>query len=207
MSIGKGAVLEGTDLEKRIQRLEDIHEICNLQGRYNHYVLAHQYDKIVDMFAKKDPKVRMELADSGPIEGLEGVREVFNLVKTKYVFAGGLGLHMLMTPVVEVGSDGQTARGMWHSFGCNTIQTEEGLIAMWQSGKYDNEFVKEDGEWKSRVFTWHVHFRTPYDKGWVEQPIIGSLRPDSKPGDSEFYQPYDPEKINPFLPLPPEPMK
>lgn len=196
------------ELEARIRRLEDIHEIQNLQSRYNHYILSHRYDEIVDMFAKKDPNVKIELADSGVIEGLEGVKKAFNILKELYVVPGGLGLHMLMTPVIEVSRDGKTARGMWHSLGCNTMKTGNGLIALWQSGKYDNEFVREDGKWKFRIFRWYLTFRTPYDEGWVKKPIIGGLSqksPSDRPGT--LYAPYDPGKINPFLPLPPEPVE
>jgi hypothetical protein len=193
------------ELEAKIQRLKDYQEICNLQGRYNHYLLSNRYDKILDMFSKKDPGVKIELADSGEYKGFEGVMTLFKILGEKYKFPGGLGLHMLMTPVVEVSKDGKTAKGMWHSFGCNTIQTENGLIAMWQSGKYDIEFVKEDGKWKYRIFKWYVIFRTPFDKGWVKRPIIGSLKHEGQPPVSPLSAPYDPTQDSKFLPLPPEP--
>ena len=69
------------------------------------------------------------------IQRLEDFREICNT-------QGRYNYYLFMTPVVQVNKDGKTAKGMWHSFGCNTIQTEDGLIAMWQSGKYDIEFVK-----------------------------------------------------------------
>ena len=135
------------ELEAKIRRLEDYRDICNLQGRYNHYMLSGRFDKILDMFAKKDSNVIIELADSGEYRGIEGVKKVFNILHEKYGFPGSLGLHMLMTPVVEVSKDGKTARGMWHSFGCNTIKDGNRVSAMWQAGKYDITFVKEDGKW------------------------------------------------------------
>jgi hypothetical protein len=193
------------EIEARMARLEDYRDICNLQGRYNHYMLSNRHDKILGLFSKKDPGVKIELADSGEYHGLEGVVTLFKILGEKYKFAGGLGLHMLMTPVVEVNKNGKTAKGMWHSFGCNTIQTEDRLKAMWQAGKYDIEFIKEDGEWKYRVFKWYVIFRTPFDKGWVKMPIIGSLMHEGQPPISPLYAPYDPAKDGEFLPSPPEP--
>ena len=195
------------EIEAKIRRLEDYRDICNLQGRYNHYMLSGRFDKVLDMFAKKDPNVIIELADSGEHRGIEGVKKVFSILGEKYRFPGSLGLHMLMTPVVEVSKDGKTARGMWHSFGCNTYKGEFGLFAMWQTGKYDIEFVKEDGEWKYRVFKWYVIFRTPYEDGWVKKPIISGLHKENGPAISPLYAPYDPTKSGEFLPLPPEPMK
>jgi len=48
------------------------------------------------------------------------IKKAFGLLGEKYAFPGSLGLHMLMTLVIEVNSDGKLAKGMWHSFGCNT---------------------------------------------------------------------------------------
>jgi hypothetical protein len=86
------------------------------------------------------------VADSGKYKGFEDVVTLFKILGEKYTFSGGLGLHMLMAPIVEVSNDGKTVKGMRHSFGYNTIQTEDGLTAMLQAGKYDLEFIKEDGK-------------------------------------------------------------
>ena len=195
------------ELEAQIRSLQDYQDICNMQGRYNHYMLSGRFDKILDMFAKKDPNVIIELADSGEYQGIEGVKNVFSILDEKYGFPGSLGLHMLMTPVVEVSKDGKTARGMWHSFGCNTIKDGNRVSAMWQAGKYDITFVKEDGKWKYRVFKWYVIFRTPFDEGWVKRPIISGLHQEEGPSVGALYEPYDPTKSGEFLPLPPEPVE
>jgi hypothetical protein len=194
------------ELEAKISRLEDYRDICNLQGRYNHYMLCHRYDKIMEMFAKKYP-LEAELADSGVYYGLEGVKKLFAIVGEKYGFPGELGLHMILTPVVEIAKDGKTAKGMWHTLGCNTYKVENAVYAMWQAGKYDITFVKEDGEWKYGIFKWYVIFRTPYEKGWVEMPIVESLQQPNSPPIGSLYSPYNPNKMGEFLPLPPEPSK
>lgn len=191
--------------EADIRYLKDVHEIQNLQGRYNHYMLSGSYDKILDMFAQKNPNIIMELADSGEYYGIEGAKKLFGILGEKYEFPGALGLHMLMTPVIEVSKDGKTAKGMWHSFGCNTIKEGNTIKAMWQAGKYNIEFVKEDGYWKYLVFKWYVIFRTPYEEGWVKTPIISGLHQEDGPDIGPLYAPYDPAKPSKFLPLPPEP--
>jgi hypothetical protein len=73
--------------------------------------------------------------------------------------------------------------------------------------KYACDFVKEDGEWK----IWHLHvcltFRTPYDKGWVEQPVVGSFRPPMKYGPDKLttsYKPFHTDIRNVMGPPPPE---
>lgn len=199
------------EIEAKITRLEDIHEIENLKGRYNHFLLMGAFDAIVDLFAKKDPNVKVEISKNGVFEGIEGVRRVFlKGMKSLYGGEGCLALHMSMTPVIEVSQDGKTAKGMWLSFGCNTIRDENGLVALWQTGKYDNEFVKEDGKWKFRSMHWYLIFRTSFDKGWVKEPVMGRSRVSegTKPDKpSTYHMPYNPKAINSFLPVPPEPVK
>jgi len=70
------------------------------------------FDKIVDQFAKKDPNVKVEIADSGVYEGFEGVKRLF-LTMGARLFArkGASPLMMIMTPVIELSRDGKTARG------------------------------------------------------------------------------------------------
>lgn len=205
-------------LEKEIQRLSDFQEIANLQGRYNHLVLGHYWERIVDeMVAKKHPGVKAEIAESGVFHGVEGVKKVFIDVLGKlYNYKGNLGVHELTTPVIEVSKDGQTAKGMWYTWGANTfLHPEQGVIAIWQVGKYNNTFVKEDGVWKFLDFRFHVVFRSSFDKGWVKEPYIqGSTikgpNPDEEVMSDEpptLHQMYDPTGDYAGLPLPPFPEK
>ncbi|MEH7521334.1 hypothetical protein COM86_28615 [Priestia megaterium] len=192
-------------LEKRVNLLEDFQAISNLQGRYNHYLATNQYGKIGGLFAQ-DHDIKAEIADSGVWEGKEEVAKLFQHLGTKYNMPGALFVHMLLTPVIEVAEDGQSAKGMWNSFGTNTYKAEDNqLDAMWQLGKYDQTFVKENGQWKYKEFRWHVIFRTPYHEGWVKKPIVEGLHEEGFPPVGEFYKPYDPNKHNEFLPVPPEP--
>jgi len=196
------------EMEARITRLEDIHEIQNVQSRYNHFLLMNKLEEIVGLFAQKDPSVTVEIADSGVYVGIEGVKRLFlKGMKAKHAVRGGLGLHMVSTPVIEVGGDGKTAKGMWYTFGANTRRDELGLHALWMAGKYDNVFVKEDGKWRFLSVHWHVFFRSPFEEGWVKRPIVGSgTQAEGEPDrPSSYYMPYHPDGFNTFLPPPPEP--
>lgn len=210
------------ELEPRVSRLEDLYQIRNLQGRFIHYQHMGNYERIVnDCFAQKDPYVKCEMADSGVYEGLESVRRFFMHMKTVLDERRGsmMGL-MVMTPVIEVNKDGKTAKGMWHAFGPVTLpgtaypaapgQLSQ-QIAMWLNGKYDNEFVKEDGKWKIRSLHFILIFSTPYEQGWFKQPVAYSwsfsksvLKPD-KP--TTLFMPYHVDRYNEFLPGPPEPIE
>jgi hypothetical protein len=213
-----------TELERRIALLEDARAIADLQARYIYYLQAHDYEKIVDLFAREE-EVSVEMDNVGLFIGREKAAAVFTrILKPLYPMKGAMGLHLLTTPVVEVHREGRLAWGMWHTLGCNTQPNivasgsqpaaVDGLIALWQQGKYFIDFVKEHGEWKWKNFRWFVNFRTPYDKGWVKQPISGNLAqvrtflPDApEPDGPSEYHPYSPEELTPYRPLPPPPHK
>lgn len=197
-----------SSLETRLARLESHVEICNLQGRYNHYLQTGQIaTKLPDLFAMSHPGVKAEMADSGTWEGAGGVQSLFRHMGTKYAMPGALMVHMLLTPVLEVSADNESARGMWNSFGTNTIKGKDGqLEAMWQLGKYDITFCREHGQWRYLEFRWYVIFRSPFKDGWVNRPIVDGLHVDGFPPVSALHSPYDPHRAqNHFMPPPPEP--
>jgi hypothetical protein len=203
-------------LEERIQRLEDIHEIQNLMSRYEYLHTAGLQDETADLFAKKTPGVRAEIANWGVYEGIEGIRRLYPGFH-KYLEgnpAGQMFMHALTTSVIEVAGDGKTAKGVWISPGHETIRDPEGKPqAMWTWIKYGNDFVKEDSKWK----IWHLHvygiFHTPYEKSWVEVsgeipfeisvPVPDELKPD-RPTTHPLWW-YRPTVAPENVPAPPEP--
>lgn len=204
-------------LERQVERNKDYIDISNLHGRYNHLLLGHNWDKIVDeMFAKKTPGITAEIVESGVFHGLEGVKKVFiEMLGKLYHYDGNLALHELTTPVIEVSKDGRTAIGMWYTWGANTFYDPvKGVVAIWQVIKYHHQFVKEDGKWKFLHYKAHLVFRSSFDKGWVEEPVIqGSTikGPDetqaiASDAPSSYHDPYDPTRDwGSSMPLPPEP--
>lgn len=204
-------------LERQVQRVQDWQEIANLHGRYNHLVLGHHWEPILEMFAQKTPGVKVEIAESGVFHGLEGVRAVFiDMLGKLYHYTGNFALHELTTPVIEVAEDGRTAKGMWFTWGANTNNhPQKGLIAIWQALKYNHTFVKEDGQWKYLDFRAHLIMRSPFDQGWVKEPYIhgstikGTDESSQIKSDepTSIHDPYDPNGHYAGLPLPPKPYK
>lgn len=202
--------MENSDILKRLEKLErqsqrnsDYIEIANLHGRYNHLIMNHQWEKVVDeMFAKKTPGVTSEIVESGVFNGIEGARRVFvEMLGKLYNYKGNLAVHELTTPVIEIAKDGKTAKGMWYTIGPNTFfDPVKGTVAIWQVIKYYHDFVKENGKWKFLHYRAHLVFRSRFEKGWVNEPVIhGStikgpdeskaIKPDAP---TSFHDPYDP---------------
>jgi hypothetical protein len=167
-------------LEKRIQRLEDIHEIQNLMSRYEYFHTADMQEETVELYARKTPGATAEIANWGVYEGIEGIKRLFlglHRQGGEKALIGSMHMHTLTTPVIEVAADGNTAKGVWISPGHETSAPEGGKPqAMWAWLKYGVDFVKEDGTWKF----WHFHvypiFMTPYEKSWTEAlPPVSTL--------------------------------
>ena len=64
---------------------------------------------------------------------------------------------------------------------------------MWFIGRYQNEFVKVDVEWKILKLHLIAYVRTPFDQGWMKQADcmrlapVRELRPDNPPRYYTFH--------------------
>lgn len=209
-------------LEKQVKRqsyYSDMQEIAQLMARYVFYLengnIAGVWD---DLYAHSDPDVRVEVMDSGAYAGQEHVKRVWytmagrvdksgNPVEGKNAemsntFAANSQLLLMLTiatPLIEVSEDGTQAWGQWHIFGphsnyvFDSVTGNKKHTAFWIAGKYDNEFVKENGEWRIKKLHPICWLRTPYDKSWLECP-------DCRRTPSPYYPPDEPPTINSYNP-------
>ena len=67
--------------------------------------------------------------------------------------AGAMERRNLMSPLIEVARDGQTAKGMWYCPGVGTQTEIDGNVHLrWHYIRYGADFVLEESSWK----LWHV---------------------------------------------------
>ena len=149
------------DLERRVKALEDVEDIKRLKARYCHYC-DDNYDAegIARLFTEDavwDGGIR------GRADGREEIRQFFVGAPQRLPFA----IHMVMNPVIEVSGD--TATGIWYLF--QTCTYADGNRAVWGSGRYDEEYVRVNGEWKFKNLKLTSHFWTPFDEGWAKTPF------------------------------------
>ncbi|MGE0486466.1 MAG: nuclear transport factor 2 family protein [Gammaproteobacteria bacterium] len=125
-------------LEQRITRLEDIEAIKQLKARYSHICDdMHNPDTIASVFAADGI---WESPDFGQAQGHAGIRELFKKFQKMFSFSQ----HNMMNPVITV--DGNRATGIWYLMGpWNNAETGENI---WMTARYDDDYVKIDGEWK-----------------------------------------------------------
>lgn len=205
------------NLEQRIAKMEAVHEIQNLMGRYSFWHSANMHKECETLFALDTPDVRAEMM-WGVYEGAEGIRRCYSGF---HVWADGdptgkMHMHTLTTPVIEVASDLETARGVWVSPGHETGPDFHNPgsthpVANWAWCKYGCDFVLENGVWK----IWHLHvfglFMAPYNASWVEAG--DDMDPDDLPPLPPEYAPdrrwtthwnYRPDQVYVNEPAPPD---
>jgi hypothetical protein len=199
---------------QRLERIEAVHQVHNLMGRYAFYHAANLHSRLLELHALETPGLRVELP-FGIYEGRPGVERLYLGVfgPLDREPAGRMHVHTMTTPVVEVAQDGETAKGVWMSPGHATDKYGGAHFqARWRWVKYGCDFAREHGRWK----IWHLRiygiFATPFDQSWVEAsretrpegppPMPAEVAPDRPP--HPFWQ-YSPGAVLPNEPAPPEP--
>ena len=192
---------------------KDYLEIWKLQSLYSHLYHIGRNSEVPSLFAQKTPGVVMEIEDSGVYEGLESIRyfwtKVFDVNRMQRS-PGFLAIHMTVNPVIEINKKGTRAKGIWHSHGVCSLSANSVMKQFTCLGKYDIEYVREDGQWKFLNFAYRLTYMAPYEKGWMQEPVAASIagNPLNKPDKpTTYFMPYSQYRINVLQPPPPEPYK
>jgi hypothetical protein len=187
------------DLVTRVQRLEDLLDIQQLQSNYIHCLFKQRFDRIVDeCFAQNLPDVSVEFSDSGVYRGLESVRALYKSFEVTKTIPGFFILHMTVNPLIEVAPDGLSARSHWLSPGAAGSDRS----ASWIWGPFYVDYVKESGRWKIAHSNLVPVFRNRYETSWAQAPDHGTVRgvlaaqPDEPP---TLYRPYNDAKKHPDM--------
>jgi hypothetical protein len=202
-------------LDQRLARLDAVHQVQNVMGRYSYWHTANMHAECVDLFALATPGVRAEMM-WGVYEGADGIRRLYEGWHRHLgpdADTGSMHMHTLTTPVIEVAEDLRTARAVWISPGHETmgpLETGGPARAHWAWCKYGCDFVREGSQWK----IWHLHvygiFFTPYQAPWTttgdNAPV---LDPPSTPPELAADRPpttrwmYTPDGVYQNSPAPP----
>jgi hypothetical protein len=154
------------DLERRIRRLEDIEAIRDLKMTYAKLCdEGYDADGILALFAEDDVSWVSDVF--GTYVGRDEIHAWFDNVDEEIRWA----LHFMINPRVEVADDGQTATGSFYLLELATMSAAGGgdPDAVILTGKYADELVKVDGEWKFKRIEVNFEQVSNLDQGWVRQ--------------------------------------
>jgi hypothetical protein len=149
-------------LEKRIQVLEDIEEIKQLQLHYVNYLTTTRWDELIDCFSD-DAVVAL---DSGSARGKKEITAHFKgKVASNHIGQEG---NFVVHPIVSV--DGDKARGNWLLYIQNAqprkLKSRPQMLATddapdWMQGYYDMEYIRQNGHWKISLLKWKCRLLSP----------------------------------------------
>ena len=126
------------ELEKRVREMEDKDAIKEMHREYLFYISNLEIDNALEFFAEN---ITVDVANYGIHKGKNKVTEFFKEVIKKNVSGSPQG-HFTGQPVISV--DGDRARGHWMFY---RFVPQPSPIR-WIQGRYDCEYVREDGKWK-----------------------------------------------------------
>ena len=151
------------DIERRLQVLEDIEAIKQLKARYCAYCDdGYDPEGIAGLFI--DGGV-WDGGRRGRFEGKEAIKGFFVQAAQTFSFA----LHYVLNPIITV--DGDEAHGTWYLFMPATLR--DGNRAVWNAGRYEDDYVRVDGKWKFRQLrVAESYFTTPFDAGWAKERFV-----------------------------------
>ncbi len=171
-------------LSKRIRILTDETQVQNLQHSYGYYLDRKMWDDVADLFAEDGT---FESGQRGAYAGRNRIRRALEVIYgPSPLRKGELFDHINLATVVTIAADG-------HHAGARTIQLSmlglNGEYAQWEEGTYENEFIKQDGNWKIKAIRYYPRMATDYDKGWANDAKtapapVSEFPPDSPPMQS-----------------------
>ena len=146
--------------EQDLQRLIDIEDVKQLKARYA-AACDDDYnpDKLAPLFAEN---AIWDGSILGYAEGREGIKEFFAASSQLVPFA----VHQVSNPLIEI--EGDRARGQWYLWQPMVFQGE----SLWLSAVYDDEYVRQDGQWLYQHLKLNIRMLTPYADGPAKTRII-----------------------------------
>jgi SnoaL-like domain len=164
-----GDAIQLRAIDQRLERVEAIKAIERLQSSYGYYQDRFLFNEPPTLFADNGAEAHYE---GGVWLGQTGIQRLWLGVFSKRYSDGTNGPvagRMFDEPqlqgVIDVSDDGLTAKARFRTLGRLAIyhQKEE-----WVAGVYENEYVKEGGKWKFKVFRYCSPWSAPYNQGWIE---------------------------------------
>ena len=150
-------------LTLRVQKLEGVRSVKNLQRAFGYYVDRGLWGEAADLFADDGT---IEIGLDGVYQGKARIREYLKRLHggQEGLIYGQLNEWMQFQPAVFIARDGRSATARWRDHG---MLGQYKRHAEWRDGIYENTYVREDGVWKIGSLHLYVHFVAPYERGWA----------------------------------------
>lgn len=148
-----------TELEKQLTILQDIEAIKQLKAEYCDICDDnHNPDRIVTIFAADGIWEGQRI---GRAQGHAEIRKLFESFAERISFSQ----HNVFNPRIAV--NGTEAHGSWNFLGPFTFR--KGNRQLWLAARYEDDYVKLDGQWKFKHLRAFGRMAAPYEEGWASR--------------------------------------
>jgi hypothetical protein len=148
--------VELEEIKQRLEYLEDLEAIKQLQTAYVNCLTFAKWDELLDCF---DDDITLDTGQgSGQGNITVGKDRLGKLFKEKMsqIHVGKEG-NFLVQPVISVNGDRATGNWLIYMMNVHEIKTNQWLN--WVQGIYDCEYVRINGKWKIRYIKWRARLK------------------------------------------------
>lgn len=155
-------------LEAQVGKLNDLEAIRTLRRHYHECINEGRNAEIINLFAA-DPEI--DFAHLGRGKGKAQVNAFFSGISIPAPGGGQPQLYSFVKQFIHnmvVNVHGDTADGFSYLEAKPIYNDESFLVA----GRYDDEYVRENGQWKFKSMKLTAHFMVPLKEGWAQADRI-----------------------------------
>ena len=149
-------------LAARLAALEAQDAVRRLKARYMQWCDERRGAEIADMFWPDGVWEGRGGSATGEVRGADAIAAMFAQAPQRLTFT----VHYLTNENITV--DGDRAVGEWKLLEPCTVRDQ---VAVWQGGRYVDTFERRGDEWRLLRLTLYLEYRTPYDEGWLRNPM------------------------------------
>ncbi len=155
-------------LARDVERAEAIRAVKNLQYAYTHYAQFGLWTELGSLFTDDGETIWGAEAVKGPAAIAQHNRNTIGGGKPGLP-PGVVNTLFVEVPLVNLSVDGHSAKARWYGI----FMQGGGADARWESGTFQNEYVKDKGVWKISRLHFFPQFAGAYESGWrnVTNPL------------------------------------
>jgi hypothetical protein len=154
--------MDNAELEKHITVLQDTEAIKQLKAEYCEICDDnHNPDRIVTIFAEDGI---WEGKGVGYARGHAEIRQLFQSFAERISFSQ----HNVFNPRIAV--NGTAAHASWYFLGPFTFR--KGNRQLWLAARYEDDYVKINGQWKFQHLRAFGRMAAPYEEGWASRATV-----------------------------------
>jgi len=144
----------------KVDAAEGVRAIKRLHYSYAQYVSDGLWNDLGDLFTDD----AVGTFPAGVVYGKKGLREYFMQQagrKELGLAPGQLNVHLALQPIINLNTDGQSAKGTWHEV---TLLGHYKKDANWEGGIFENEYKLDHGVWKISKIAFYRQYEGAYDE-------------------------------------------